>query len=180
MATQSIDKPDKKVDVGPWAMRLTFLVIGIGVLVGGLKYGLETKAGLVGPGMVPFSAGLIMVIATLVECVRSLRPAAAAEEEPTENAIADADQVEAADRSPQELRRAVMLVFGVILATVILTRVIGLLLSLSLMVLVLIDVVERKPWWTGVIAAIGVFVFGWSVFSLVLNVPLPTGMLGLI
>ncbi|WIY82802.1 tripartite tricarboxylate transporter TctB family protein [Propionimicrobium sp. PCR01-08-3] len=171
----------KRVELGPWIVRLIFLGIGIAVLVGSIGYGLETADGLVGPGMVPFLASVVMVLATLVECLNALRKQRAGAEGTEEaNAIADADDVDNLGRTAAQRNRAVVLVFGAILLTVLLTRIIGLLISLSLMVFGLIAFVERKPWWIALIAGVGSFVFGWVVFGLVLNVPLPTGMLGLI
>lgn len=171
----------KRVEPGPWIARLVFLAVGLAVLIGSLGYGLETEEGLVGPGMVPFIAALVMVVATLVECVNALRKQRTGDgETEEENAITDADEIDNLGRTAAQRNRAVVTVFAVILLTVLLTRIIGLLLSLGLMVLVLITFVERKPWWIGLIAGVGSFLFGWVVFGLVLNVPLPTGMLGLI
>lgn len=171
----------KRTELGPWVVRLIFLGVGVAVLIGSFGYGLETPEGLVGPGMVPFLASLVMVVATLVESVNAARklrsPAEATEED---NAIADADDLDNLGRTAVQRNRAVILVFGVILLAVLLTRVIGLLLSLSLMVFTLVALIERKPWWAGLIAGVGSFLFGWVVFGLVLHVPLPTGMLGLI
>jgi tetrahydromethanopterin S-methyltransferase subunit F len=44
----------------------------------------------------------------------------------------------------------------------------------------MIIVVERRPWWVGLIATGCAVLFIYVVFSLILAIPLPTGQLGLI
>ncbi len=162
-------------------MRLAFLVVGLTVLISGVNYGLRTEEGLVGPGLMPFAAGLVTTIATLAEAANAWRKRRQTASEAGEvNAIEDADEVDHLGRTSAQRNRAVLWVFLVILGAVLMSHVIGLLLSLSLMVVILISVVERKPWWSGVAGGIATFLFGYGVFGVVLNVPLPTGMLGLI
>lgn len=173
--------PTPRLEVGGWIVRAVFLVLSILIIVGAIGYGIRDDEGLVGAGMMPFAAGLVMLVATLWEGVGEFRrQRTALPQAPVENAIADADAVEATTRTPAEQRRAVITSFVVILATLLVARVVGLLIALSLMVLVLIWPVERKPWWSGVIGGVAAFLFGWLVFGVLLDVPLPTGMLGLI
>ena len=158
--------------------RLAFLVVGLTVLISG-SHGLRTEEGLVGPGLMPFAAGLVTTIATWPR--PPTRGASGTASEAGEvNAIEDADEVDHLGRTSAQRNRAVLWVFLVILGAVLMSHVIGLLLSLSLMVVILVSVVERKPWWSGVVGGIATFLFGYGVFGVVLNVPLPTGMLGLI
>lgn len=173
--------PTPRPQLGGWVVRAAFLAVSILVVVGSLRYGVRDDQGLVGAGMMPFAAGLVMLVATLWEGVGEFRrQRTAVPEAPVENAIADADAVEASTRTPAEQRRAVIIAFLVIAGTLALARVVGLLIALSLMVMVFIWPVERKPWWSGVIGGIAAFIFGWLVFGILLDVPLPTGMLGLI
>jgi hypothetical protein len=57
---------------------------------------------------------------------------------------------------------------------------VGLILSFALAVAFMIIVVERRPWWVGLIATGCAVLFIYVVFSLILAIPLPTGQLGLI
>ncbi|GAA2179800.1 hypothetical protein GCM10009785_07880 [Brooklawnia cerclae] len=175
------------VDKGAWATRLVFLVVGVAVLVAGVGYGLETDAGLVGPGLVPFAAGLVTVVASLWECVRTfLLERRSAGPDATASRIANTVEASAPEdldnfgRSTLQRNRAVVLVFLVLAVTVVLTYVIGLLLALSLMVIALLVLIEKKRWWVGLLGGVAAFLFGYLVFGLALKVPLPTGMLGLI
>ncbi|MFP7696449.1 tripartite tricarboxylate transporter TctB family protein [Trueperella sp. LYQ143] len=164
--------PTRKFDVGEWVVKCVFLGVGIAVLIAGLGYGLQDKNGLVGPGLMPFAAGLVTVVASMWDMARSLRApvAAVASEEPTA-ATTDGFWAKYAN---------VIKVFLALFLTLVLCRFIGLLLSLCLMVAGLIVLVEKRPWWQGVIAGVIAFLFGYGVFVLVLDVPLPTGMLDLV
>lgn len=173
----------RKVALGPWVMRLVLLAVGVAVLVGGLSYGVRTPEGLVGAGMMPFAAGLLMVAFGAWECFtgfRAERNAAAESETAEAESAEEAGVLDVFGRSAAQRNRAVALVFGVILGAVVLAYVIGLLLALSVMVFVLLSVIEKKPVWTGLVGAVAAFAFGYLVFGMALNVPLATGMLGLV
>ncbi|RAF62206.1 hypothetical protein DN546_35075, partial [Burkholderia multivorans] len=71
----------------------------------------------------------------------------------------------------------IFLTFGIALALV---PVLGLIIALSAAILFLLLVVEKQKWWVSALATIGAAVFVYIVFGLVLSVPLPTGMLGLV
>lgn len=170
-----------RFDIGSWIFRGVFFILSILVMIGSLNYGLRDEDGLVAAGMMPFAASFVMLVATIWEAVGEYKRQRTVHLQPeAKNAIEDADEIEKNSRSVKDLRKAVITVFAVILAAVIFTRVVGLLIALSVMVLVLIWLVERKPWWMGVIGGVGAFLFGYLVFGLVLEVPLPTGILGLV
>jgi hypothetical protein len=166
-------------------MRLVLLVVGAAALIGGAGYGVRTPEGLVGAGLMPALAGLVMVVASLWDGARALRDGRAAPavvEEPGaasegEDAPAELDVF---GRSAGQRNRAVLMVFAVILLAVLLSHVVGLLLALTTMVVVLLGVVEKMPWWVALVGGAAAFLFGYLVFGVALNVPLPTGMLGLV
>lgn len=166
----------RTIDRGAWIMRGVLLIVGLGVLLGGLGYGLRTSEGLVGAGLVPAVAGFVMALSVIAEAVRELRrepQAAPAEEEVEEEA-----ELDVFGRSEKQANRAVVNVFLVILGTTVLAYVIGLLLALTAMVFTLLRAIERQSWVTSVIGAVLAFLFGYLVFGVALGVPLPTGMLG--
>lgn len=177
-----MDQQRVTIATGPWAMRLVLLVVGVGALLGGVGYGLRTPEGLVGAGLMPAIAGGVMIAASLWESARAIRedrarvaagpdPDAEAEEEP---------ELDVMGRTTAQRNRAVVLIFGIILLTIVLAYVIGLLLALSLMVIVLLGVVEKSAWWVALIGGVAAFAFGYLVFGVALQVALPTGMLGLV
>lgn len=168
----------KKVNapMGPWVMRGVLLLLGLGVLIGGLRYGITVEGGHVGPGFMPFAAGLVMVLAGLWEATSAWR--SRAEAGPAEEA--SQDEVDVFGRTARQRRMAVVKVFGILLGATVLAELIGLLLSLTVMVTVLLWWIERKKWWVALIGGAAAFLFGYLVFGVFLDVPLATGLLGLI
>lgn len=181
MSSALKDEAVPAVDIGAWVMRCIFLAIGIAIMIGALSYGLRQDNGLVGPGLMPFVAALLTVCASAVEIVRAFvvaRKPRLAEEHV--NAIEDADALEESSRTTRQKNISVAVVFGVLLGVVLCAYLIGLLLSVTLMVFVLVFFVEKKPIWTALVSCVATFLFGYLVFSVALQVPLPTGILGLI
>ena len=143
------------------------LLLGVVALVGGLVYGLEQEDR-VGPGAMPAAAGALIVIPALLQIRRELR-----------SLRSDDREHDDADPDAPQTRRVVVL-FLLIALSVALTYVIGMLISVSLLVgaLFILDN-PRKPW-VGAIAAVVAALFGWGVFEVLLEVPLPRGFLNLL
>lgn len=167
---------------------------GLAAVIGGLAYGLE-KEERVGPGVMPFVAGVLILAPLLVQLVRRLRtpvddaPRFAPDETPADapvDALADvpADAPVDAPAGAQPAAPApvphVGLIFALIAGTVVLSWLIGLLLSVSLLVGVLFWLNERHRPVTALLAAVVAGLFGWLVFVTLLDVPLPRGLLDLI
>ncbi|MGJ9494637.1 tripartite tricarboxylate transporter TctB family protein [Actinotignum sp. GS-2025a] len=180
-------RPGGNRDIGALVFRLVILGIGIYVIVAGWNYGLSQDNGEVGAGLMPFIAGCVIVLASIWDLIRSsiTKPAPATSPEDDESVqlmeqYAAEDTPAEGERTERQRQLAVVYVFLAMLGAIILTRVIGLLLSVTLMVFVLVVFVERRTWWKGLLAAILTFLFGYVVFSVLLQVPLPTGMLDLV
>ncbi|MBE8147201.1 tripartite tricarboxylate transporter TctB family protein [Brevibacterium casei] len=174
-------------------------IVGAVAAIMGLGYGLTVEGGQFGPGMLPFLTGAFIFLASVAEIFRLFfarvgtsggRIMSAVEDiEATAaesiDAAADADSAdgEAVDtfgRTERRRNRApfvIFLTFGIALALV---PVLGLIIALSAAILFLLLVVEKQKWWVSALATIGAAVFVYIVFGLVLSVPLPTGMLGLV
>lgn len=180
MSSSSTENELKKIDYGSWIMKFIFLGLGVVIMISSWGYGLRTDGGLVGPGLMPFIASAVTVVASLFEIVKAFMNKNDVTAGAAENAIADADDLSVSGKSQKEKNLSVVFVFGTIFGTIVLTHLIGLLLSLAIMAFVLVALVERKPVWTAILTAIGTFVFGYFVFKIALQVPLPTGLLGLV
>ena len=166
--------------------------------VGALAYHLFGKGGRIGPGFMPFCAGLALAcfaVWALAESFVRGTPAktagalsgAAEPSAGTDAAGTDAVGTDPAGERPPGERpaaggseRRVVLVFVLTVAAFALSYVTGFLLAFGLLVCALLWFVEReKPWLAvsiGAVATLG----SWSVFVLMLQVPLPGGMLGLL
>lgn len=165
--------------LGPWVMRGCLLLMGMGVSVGGLHYGITLENGHVGPGLMPFAAGMMMVVAGLWETGSAWR-SYRRESQGDEVNDTHVDETDSFGRDGRERRWAVVKVFGILLGATVLAELIGLLLSLTVMMLVLLVWIERKRWWVGLAGGAAAFLFGYLIFGVLLDVPLATGLLGLI
>ena len=194
---------------GALAMRIALLVLGAAVIIASFQYGLFDDKGHVGAGFMPFAAGLVMTLASVWDIVKAQFADGQGEvhgetedEEPGTlpaadsgiNPIVDSDEAVGDDANAlhEEIRaelegeeqqagwKAVLSVFGVLIGVVVLSSMIGLLLTLSLMVFVLLLFVEKKPWWAALIGFVLAISFGYLVFGQLLGVPLPKGLLGLV
>ncbi|OCA93583.1 tripartite tricarboxylate transporter TctB family protein [Actinobaculum suis] len=167
-----------KENRGQVVAHLVLLAIAIIVFVMSVQYGLLRESGLVGPGLVPGLASVIMIFAIVWDNLKLVNSSRTQMQENAAIGVETAEEKDASGVGTQSIR--VWAVFGVLLLTLVMTRIIGLLLSLALMVFVLVTFVERKSWWRGLIAALGVFAMGFIVFVVLLEVPLPTGLLGIV
>lgn len=176
--------------------------IGAFALVMGFGYGFLEEGGQVGPGFLPVVTGGFILVASLAEIARmylshgrsggSLMDFTEAIEEEAKAAIGQSAGSEAATtdesaeqrdtfgRTSSERNWAIVKVFGILLVALLLMPWIGLLLSLTAMVLAIVLWVERKPLLPSVLTAAGAFGGAYIVFVQALGVPLPQGALGLI
>lgn len=177
-------------------------VVGLVAVVMGLSYGFTAETGQVGPGFLPVLTGGFIVLATLMELARmffatsspvqgSFMEQVEKVEEAAQEAIARAHAHDGADegagpdldtfgRTRRQRGAATASIFGLMLLALLLVPVLGLLLSLTAMTLALLLVVERKPVLPSVLATGAGLAFFYLTFVQGLNVPLPTGLLGLI
>ncbi|MGH3326899.1 MAG: tripartite tricarboxylate transporter TctB family protein [Streptomycetales bacterium] len=142
--------------------------LGAAVAAGAVGYRIVGEDGGVGPGFMPFVAGLLLAaFATWAgaEIVRGSRRAAGR---------AAAGPL---GEPPGNQQRRVVLVFVLTLTAILLTEVVGFLPAFGLLVLVLLLVVEREPAWLAVALTVGAVAFSWLVFVQILGVPLPEGVL---
>lgn len=174
-------------------------IVGAVAAIMGLGYGLTVEGGQVGPGMLPFLTGAFIFLASVAEifrlffarvgtsggrimsAVEDIEATAAESIDAASDAVsADGEAVDTFGRTERQRNRApfvIFLTFGIALALV---PVLGLIIALSGAILFLLLVVEKQKWWVSALATIGAAVFVYIVFGLVLSVPLPTGMLGLV
>ncbi|MEJ5914463.1 tripartite tricarboxylate transporter TctB family protein [Pseudokineococcus sp. 1T1Z-3] len=160
----------------------------------GWQYGFLVD-GEVGPGFLPVSTGAFILLASLAELARmSLQRRAARADGHVDAPVGDEqaaavpadagggedEELDVFGRTSAQRSRAIAVVFGLLFAALLLVPLVGLLLSLSLAVLVLLLLVERKPPLQAGLGALACFGFGYLVFERVLGVPLPSGALGLV
>lgn len=155
------------------------ILAGIGLAFGGMGYGLFAEGGRVGPGLMPFAAGTLLVIfgATVgLETVRRRTHAQGDSDEPQPGR----GEPQPARGEPQPAGRrpgySVAMAFGFLLGALLLTDVVGFLPAFGVMVVALIVVVERQEPVRAVAISAAAVALSWALFVLFLGVPLPDGI----
>lgn len=205
MSAESLTKPDKipprnKPDASDVIGTAILGAVGLAAAIAGLRYGFTVEGGQVGPGFLPFLTGAFIFIASSAEIFRLFfarvgtsggRIMSAVEniEATAEKSIDSfapplpdepADELDTFGRNEKQRNRAPFYIFLTFGAALLLIQFIGLIIAFSLAILFLLVVIEKQKWWISAVATIGSAVFVYIIFGLVLAVPLPTGMLGLV
>jgi hypothetical protein len=172
---------------------LILAVVGGVALVMGMGYGF-LEEGRVGPGFLPVVTAGFILVAALAELARlylkrprqhagSLMGAAEAAENQAAAAIERTERPEERDtfgRTATERRKAILQVFAVMFLALLIIPVVGLLLSLTAMVLAIMLWIERKSPRTAIAVTAGALALVYVVFVQILEVPVPQGLLSLI
>lgn len=116
-----------------------------------------------GPGFFPMWYGIVMVALAAVLVLQNFMAKAA---------VADGKPV-----NWREIRR-VFIAWAGFVASVLLLKVLGFILSFGIFVLFIVAGLYRRPWRVAVSVAVGCAAGFYLVFPLALNVRLPTGILG--
>lgn len=174
--------------------------VGLIAAIMGLGYGFSEEGGQVGPGFLPVVTGTFIFLASTaeifrlffarvgtsggrimstVEDIEAKAGEAAGSTTPPLNAEA-ADDTDTFGRTEKQRNRAPFYIFLTFGAALLLIQVIGLIISFSLAILFLLVIIEKQKWWTSAVTTIAAAIFVYVIFGLVLAVPLPTGLLGLI
>jgi putative tricarboxylic transport membrane protein len=143
---------------------LLWTLMGILFCIGGLHYGIR-RAGIPGPGFLPFVTGLILVALSLMLLASRF--------------LKRGDTVgPVGDPMPggQALRR-ILTVLGALFLYVLILEPLGFLVTTFLFMVVLLRLEPRK-WMFILLLSGGATVFFFVLFKMLLRVPLPPGVLG--
>ena len=167
---------------------LIIAVIGIAAVVGGFGYGF-IEDGRIAAGFLPVLVGGAMALFALLDVVGSLRNSE------KESTLLETVHIEAAEtlepvaepesdldiygRSGKQRDRMLLMVIGIILATVLLVPVLGFVIAFALMLVVIAVVVERRRLLPSILVSAIALAAAYGIFVLFLRVPLPTGILGI-
>lgn len=185
-------------------------VVGLVALIMGLGYGFTGENDQIGPGFMPVLVGGFILVASLAEIGRlylaaagpstaglggvaeeltaeaKAQKSARSEADVEKNAAAagapegDGPERDTFGRTAKQRSRTVPLIFAILLAAILLTEVIGMLLSLTLMMFAIIVLVEKKPLLPAVLISGGVLAAAYLIFVQLLRVPVPQGVLGIL
>lgn len=165
------------------------LLVGLGVImaIASLGYDLFAEGGAIGPGLMPFTAGLLLIVFGAAVGAESLRSSAhdrhsgavKRDDREPERAPEGAPQRDGdEDPESQEVSgRTVALVFALTLGAIASIPLLGFLAPFAVLIFVLVTLVEGQGWVRGVVLGIAASAVTWLVFVRLLQIPLPTGTL---
>ncbi|MFP5314816.1 MAG: tripartite tricarboxylate transporter TctB family protein [Actinomycetes bacterium] len=167
---------------------LIIALIGIAAVIGGFGYGF-IEDGRITAGFLPVLVGGAMALFALLDVVGSVR---SREKESTLLETAQVEAVETLEpvsepesdldiygRTGKQRDRMLLMVIGIILATVLLVPILGFLVAFALMLIVIAVVVERRRLLPSILVSTVALAAAYGIFVLFLRVPLPTGILGI-
>lgn len=166
---------------------LIIALIGIAAVIGGFGYGF-IEDGRIAAGFLPVLVGGAMAFFALLDVVGSVRSTekettlletAQVEAPDTLLEPADSDDPDIYGRSAKQRDRMLLMVIGIILATVLLVPVLGFVVAFALMLIVIAVVVERRRLLPSILVSAIALAAAYGIFVLFLRVPLPTGILGI-
>jgi putative tricarboxylic transport membrane protein len=155
--------------------------------IASIGYDLFAEGGRIGPGLMPFTAGLLLIVFGAAVGADSLRSSAhdrhsgavKKEDHEPERPADAATQPDGDDgHEAQEISgKTVALVFALTLGAIAFVPLLGFLAPFAVLIFVLVTLVERQGWLRGVVLGIAASAVTWLVFVRLLHIPLPTGTL---
>lgn len=150
-------------------------VLAIGAIVGGLRYGFEVEER-IGPGFLPILCGVVLLTCAVVDAAQRLRRRA--DQAPTTGE--QKSDLDTLGRTQKQRNQMLLTVIAMILAATLLVYLVGFIIAFGLLLLGIAVLVEKRR----LLPALGVsaLVLGvvYVVFAVVLQVPFPAGLLGVI
>jgi hypothetical protein len=166
---------------------LLLTALGVVWAVTSIGYGLIGDGGRLAPGTVPFGAGVILAVCGFAIAVKgTVAGLAPAGDREAEN-IGEAEAVQSAPASPapvgpqsrvDRLRgklqgHPVLSVYAMVTAGVLIMPVVGFSAAFALAIFSILWLVERQRVWLAMAIAVVTAVFGYVLFEVVFNLPLP-------
>jgi putative tricarboxylic transport membrane protein len=142
---------------------LIWIALGGLFVVGALKLGL-TRRGVPGPGFLPFLTGLALILVSLFVLIP---------------ALGRREKAENGDFFPERASlRKLLFVLIALFAFGVAMKYLGYLLTTFFFMFFIARVMEPKGWWTTTLLALVAAVVSYALFVVLLEVNLPTGLLG--
>ena len=167
-------------------------VAGAAAAIGGVGYGITQENGQIGAGFLPLVLGAALAALAGIDVIQTLRgrtltdPAeeltgvGAEADAAAIDTVAEAPDIDSLGRSQKQRNRMLAIVLGMTFVALLLVPVLGLLISLGVLLVAISTLVERRRILTSLL--VGAIAVGLIhiVFAVLLGVPMPTGLIGLI
>lgn len=152
------------------------VVVGAVAALIGSGYGFTTDNGQIGAGFMPVVLGVVMAVLAVVDVVATLRRPPDADA----GAGTEESDIDVLGRSQRQRNGMLALVVGLLFLALLLVPVTGLLIALGLLVVATATIVERRHILAALLVGAIAIAVVHVVFAVLLKVPMPTGLIGLI
>lgn len=185
----------ERLKVAGIAFTAVLAAVGLAAVIGGLGYGVFGEDGLIGPGFLPVLAGGLVALFAVIDVIGRLRSRrtgsttadlvvdAAEPAAPEADLTAEADTASDVDiygRTQAQRTRMLVAVIAILIATLFLVNVVGFILAFGLMLLACAVAVERRKLVPSLIVTVVALGAAYLIFGVMLHVPLPQGLLGIL
>lgn len=154
------------------------VVVGAVAALIGSGYGFTTDNGQIGAGFMPVVLGVVMAVLAVVDVVATLRRPPDADA--GAGAGTEESDIDVLGRSQRQRNGMLALVVGLLFLALLLVPVTGLLIALGLLVVAIATIVERRHILAALLVGAIAIAVVHVVFAVLLKVPMPTGLIGLI
>jgi len=165
-------------------------LIGIGAVIGGIGYGVIEEDGLIGPGFLPTMAGGLVAVFAIGDVIGRLRAKPTMSEAELilgaeadavlEEEVAAESDIDIFGRTQKQRSRMLVAVLGILVATLLLVPLLGFIISFALMLLSIAIFVEKRKWLPALAVTAAALAVTYLIFVVLLRVPLPQGLIGII
>lgn len=172
------------------AFSIVLALLGIGAVIGGIGYGVIEEDGLIGPGFLPTLAGGLVAIFAIGDVVGRLRARPSMSEaelilgpeagEVIAEEVAAESDIDIFGRTQKQRSRMLVAVLAILVATLLLVPLLGFIISFALMLLAIAILVEKRKWLPALAVTTSALVVTYLIFVVLLRVPLPQGLIGII
>jgi putative tricarboxylic transport membrane protein len=162
------------------------VALGITMAITSVGYDLVAEGGGIGPGLMPFTAAILLIAFGAAVGAESLRSsherhsgtAKRDDREPERQSDAAAQPDGDDGHEAREISgKTVALVFALTLAAIAFVPLLGFLAPFAVLIFVLVTLVERQGWVRGAVLGVTASAITWLIFVRLLQIPLPTGIL---
>ena len=172
------------------ASSIVLALLGIGAVIGGIGYGVIEEDGLIGPGFLPTMAGGLVAIFAIGDIVGRLRAKPSMSEAELilgaeadavlEEEVAAESDIDIFGRTQKQRSRMLVAVLVILVATLLLVPLLGFIISFALMLLSIAIFVEKRKWLPALAVTAAALAVTYLIFVVLLRVPLPQGLIGII
>ncbi|MET0934324.1 MAG: tripartite tricarboxylate transporter TctB family protein [Mycetocola sp.] len=179
-----------RLKVAGIAFTAVLAAVGVAAVLGGLSYGAFGEEGRIGPGFLPVRAGGLVALFAMSDVVSRVRARKQLvderelllDDESAAGLEAEAvvPDIDIFGRNQKQRNLQLVAVVGILIGTLLLVSLIGFILAFGVLLVVTAVFVEKRKLLPSLLVAVVALGVAYLVFGVLLRVPLPQGLLGIV